>query len=149
MDKLQEDEQESVVMPTSNGGLYMCYLPKLEKAKSGKPITQHNISSMVVESVKRIKLKTPDELLEELEDQCFVRVSTPWICSAHFDKIYVKRKHNTSLASCSFYQKKTKSKENEHFLFLAVMLYTVGLLSVLSYTNYCKFLYAARGLVVI
>lgn len=64
------------MMPNSNGESYICYLPKAEKAKSGKPVTQHNISSLIVESEKRIKLKTPDELLEELKDRCFVRVSS-------------------------------------------------------------------------
>lgn len=63
-------------MPNSNGQSYICHLPKVEKAKSGKLVSQHNISSLIVESEKRIKLKTPDELLEELKDQCFVRVSS-------------------------------------------------------------------------
>ncbi|KAM6553274.1 hypothetical protein CsatB_014036 [Cannabis sativa] len=73
-----EDDQESVVMPNNNGQNYLCYLPKVEKVKSGKTVTQHNISSMIVESEKRIKLKTPDELLEELRDRCFVRQEGWW-----------------------------------------------------------------------
>ncbi|GMN47383.1 hypothetical protein TIFTF001_016559 [Ficus carica] len=73
-----DDNQESVVMPNSNGQSYICHLPKVEKAKSGKPVSQHNISSLIVESEKRIKLKTPDELLEELKDQCFVRQEGWW-----------------------------------------------------------------------
>jgi protein OS-9 len=47
----------------------------VEKAKSEKPITQLNISSMIVETEERVKLKTPDELLEVLKGSCFVRVS--------------------------------------------------------------------------
>lgn len=55
-------------MPNKNGENFICFLPKLEKAKSGKPATQLNTSSMIMESEKRIKLKTPDELLEILKD---------------------------------------------------------------------------------
>lgn len=73
-----DDDQESVVMPNSNGQSYICHLPKVEKAKSGKPVSQHNISSLIIESEKRIKLKTPDELLEELREQCFVRQEGWW-----------------------------------------------------------------------
>lgn len=61
-------------MPNSNGDDFLCYLPKVEKTKSGKPVAQHNTSSLIVETEKRVKLKTPDELLEEYKGQCFVRV---------------------------------------------------------------------------
>lgn len=71
---LQDEDQESVFMPNKNGKNYLCYLPKVEKSKSGKPSIQVNMSSMIVESEKRVKLKTPDELLEALKEQCFVRV---------------------------------------------------------------------------
>lgn len=72
--KLQDDDQEAVVMPNSNGESFLCFLPKVEKAKSGKPVAQFNTSSMIVETEKRIKLKTPDDLLEGHKEQCFVRV---------------------------------------------------------------------------
>jgi len=72
---LQDDDQESIVIPNKNGENYLCFLPKVEKAKSEKPITQLNISSMIVETEERVKLKTPDELLEVLKGSCFVRVS--------------------------------------------------------------------------
>ena len=75
---LQDDDQESVVMPKKNGQNFVCYLPKVEKAKSGNPVNQLNISGMIMETEKRVKLKTPDELLEVLKERCFVRVS---ICS--------------------------------------------------------------------
>lgn len=68
-------------MPNRNGENYLCFLPKVEKAKSGKPVSQLNMSSMIVETGKRVKLKTPDELLEVLKDLCFVRVS---ICYQKF-----------------------------------------------------------------
>uniref|UniRef100_A0A2N9J5V0 MRH domain-containing protein n=1 Tax=Fagus sylvatica TaxID=28930 RepID=A0A2N9J5V0_FAGSY len=45
----------------------------VEKGKSGKPLTQYNTSSMIVETEKRVKLKTPDELLEALKGQCLIR----------------------------------------------------------------------------
>ncbi|KAL9339623.1 hypothetical protein Peur_068638 [Populus x canadensis] len=63
---LPDDDQESIVIPNKNGENYLCFLPKVEKAKSEKPITQLNISSMIVETEERVKLKTPDELLEVL-----------------------------------------------------------------------------------
>lgn len=71
---LQDDDQESVFMPKKNGKNYLCYLPKVEKSKSEKPAIQPNMTSMIMESEKRVKLKTPDELLEALKEQCFVRV---------------------------------------------------------------------------
>ncbi|XP_050125213.1 protein OS-9 homolog [Malus sylvestris] len=73
-----DDGQESVVMPNNNGQNFICYLPKVEEAKSGKQVLQQNISSMIVETEKRIKMKTPDELLEVLKDQCFIRQEGWW-----------------------------------------------------------------------
>lgn len=61
-------------MPNSNGKSFLCFLPKVENVKSEKPVAQYNTSSMIVETEKRVKLKTPDELLEEHKDRCFVRV---------------------------------------------------------------------------
>ncbi|KAE8690964.1 Protein OS-9-like protein [Hibiscus syriacus] len=52
-------------MPNKDGQNFLCFLPKVEKAKTLKPVTQQNTSSMIVESEKRVKLKTPDELLEQ------------------------------------------------------------------------------------
>lgn len=88
--KLQDDDQEAVVMPNSNGENFLCYLPKVEKAKSGKPVAQHNTTGMIVETEKRVKLKTPDELLEEHKGQCFVRVRslTPKSECIIFNKYY-------------------------------------------------------------
>lgn len=73
-----DDDQESIVMPDKTGQKYICYLPKVEKEKSGKPVIQHNISSMIVETEKRIKQKTPDELLEVLRGPCFLRQEGWW-----------------------------------------------------------------------
>ncbi|CAI0542638.1 unnamed protein product [Linum tenue] len=70
-----DEDQESVVMPDTNGRSYICYLPKIEKAKSEKPVNQVNITSMIVETERRLKLKTPDELLEVFKGKCLVRVS--------------------------------------------------------------------------
>ncbi|KAL6974042.1 Protein OS-9, partial [Sarracenia purpurea var. burkii] len=73
-----DDDQESVVMPNKNGDKFLCFLPKVEKSKAGKPVTQQNMSSLIMESEKRIKLKTPDELLEVLKDRCFIRQEGWW-----------------------------------------------------------------------
>ncbi|KAE8678788.1 Protein OS-9-like protein [Hibiscus syriacus] len=58
-----DDGQESVVMPNKDGKNFLCFLPKVEKAK--KTVTHQNNSSLIVETEKRVKLKTPDELLEQ------------------------------------------------------------------------------------
>ncbi|XP_012081137.1 protein OS-9 homolog [Jatropha curcas] len=73
-----DDNQESMVVPNKNGENFLCYLPKVEKARSGKSLNQLNVSSMIVETEKRVKLKTPDELLEVFKDQCFVRQEGWW-----------------------------------------------------------------------
>lgn len=63
-------------MPNKDGQKFLCYLPKAEKSKNGQSTAQQNLSSMVMESEIRFKLKTPDELLEVLKERCFLRVST-------------------------------------------------------------------------
>ncbi|KAL8488450.1 hypothetical protein ACS0TY_024647 [Phlomoides rotata] len=73
-----DDDQESITMPNKNGEKFLCFLPKVEKSKSGRLVSQQNISSMIVESETRMKLKTPDELLEVLKDRCFVRQEGWW-----------------------------------------------------------------------
>ncbi|KAK2450622.1 protein OS-9 protein [Trifolium repens] len=73
-----DDDQESLVVPDKNGQKFICYLPKVEKEKSGKPLIQHNVSSMIVETEKRVKQKTPDELLEVLKGPCFLRQEGWW-----------------------------------------------------------------------
>ncbi|KAJ7979021.1 OS-9 [Quillaja saponaria] len=73
-----DEDQESVVMPQKNGQKFLCFFPKVEKAKSGMPVIQQNTSSMIVETEKRVKLKTPDELLEVLKDRCFIRQEGWW-----------------------------------------------------------------------
>jgi len=70
-------------MPNTNGKNYLCFLPKVEKPKSGKLATQHNSSSMIMESEKRVKVKTPDELLEVMDEHCFLRVSIEYLCLLH------------------------------------------------------------------
>ena len=70
----QDEDQESIIMPNKHGEKFLCFLPKVEKSKSGKPVAQQNLSSMIMESETHMKLKTPDELLEVLKDRCFIRV---------------------------------------------------------------------------
>ncbi|KAM7508276.1 hypothetical protein LguiA_018729 [Lonicera macranthoides] len=73
-----DDDQESVVMPNKNGEKFLCFLPKVEKSKNEKPVIQQNTSSLIVGTEKRIKQKTPDELLEVLKDGCFLRQEGWW-----------------------------------------------------------------------
>ncbi|OAY62638.1 protein OS-9 homolog isoform X2 [Ananas comosus] len=73
-----ENGQESVVMTNKEGQNYMCFLPKEEETKTVRSIIQQNSSNVIVESDRRIKLKTPDELLDVLKDQCFYRHEGWW-----------------------------------------------------------------------
>ncbi|XP_071724435.1 protein OS-9 homolog [Rutidosis leptorrhynchoides] len=73
-----DDDQESVLMPSKKGQNYLCFLPKIEKVKTRKPVIQPNTSSVIMESDKRVNLKTPDELLEALKGPCFVRQEGWW-----------------------------------------------------------------------
>ncbi|KAL4564054.1 hypothetical protein LXL04_028104 [Taraxacum kok-saghyz] len=73
-----DDDQESVVMPKKNGEKFQCFLPKVEKTKSEKQTIQQNSTSLILETEKRFKLKTPDELLEALKDRCFLRQEGWW-----------------------------------------------------------------------
>lgn len=65
-------------MSNKEGQKFLCFLPKVEEAKTVKLVTQQNTSNMIVETERRDKLKTPDELLEVLKDGhsngCFIRV---------------------------------------------------------------------------
>lgn len=73
-----DDDLESITMSNKNGDKFLCFLPKVEKSKSGKIVSQKNVSSMIMESETRMKLKTPDELLEVLKDRCFIRQEGWW-----------------------------------------------------------------------
>lgn len=73
-----DDDLESVFMPNKNGKNYLCYLPKVEKPKTGKLSAQQNTSNMIMESEKRVRVKTPDELLEILRDRCLIRQEGWW-----------------------------------------------------------------------
>lgn len=65
-------------MLDKHGRRYLCFLPKEEKATSGWTSTQQNISSVMMETEKMVKLKTPDELLQPLSEVCHLRVRTGW-----------------------------------------------------------------------
>ncbi|XP_039018819.1 protein OS-9 homolog [Hibiscus syriacus] len=65
-------------MPNKDGKDFLCFLPMVEKAKTLKSVNLQNTSSMIVESEKRVKLKSPDELLEVLKDRCFIRQEGWW-----------------------------------------------------------------------
>ncbi|XP_050213653.1 protein OS-9 homolog [Mercurialis annua] len=81
-----DEDQESVVMPNKNGQNYLCYLPKVERAKSGYHVNQMNISGMIMETEKQVKLKTPDELLEVLKERCFIRQEGWWSYEFCYEK---------------------------------------------------------------
>ncbi|KAA8535205.1 hypothetical protein F0562_030208 [Nyssa sinensis] len=48
-----DDDQESIVMPNKNGRKVLCFLPKVEKSKTGMPVPQQNTSSLIVETKKQ------------------------------------------------------------------------------------------------
>lgn len=73
-----DDNQESLVMPNKNGEKFLCFLPKVEKSKGGKLVGLQNKSSMIMETERTMKIKTPDELLEVLKDRCFIRQEGWW-----------------------------------------------------------------------
>lgn len=73
----QGDTLESVVMLDKQGRKYLCFLPKEEESTTGWTSTQQNVSTVMMETEKQqVKLKTPDELLQLLNEKCLVRVST-------------------------------------------------------------------------
>ncbi|KAJ8634913.1 hypothetical protein MRB53_009180 [Persea americana] len=73
-----DEDQESMLMTNKSGQRFLCYLPMVEVTKTGKPIAQQNMSSLIVESDRRIKPKTPDELMEVLTEQCLLRQEGWW-----------------------------------------------------------------------
>ncbi|XP_010250304.1 PREDICTED: protein OS-9 homolog isoform X2 [Nelumbo nucifera] len=73
-----DEDQESVVMSSKDGQKFQCFLPRVEKSRTGKEVTQHNTSNMIVETERRANLKTPDELLELLKEGCFIRQEGWW-----------------------------------------------------------------------
>lgn len=62
-------------MLDKQGRRFLCFLPKEEESTTGWASTQQNMSTVLMETDKQLKLKTPDELLQPLNDQCLLRVS--------------------------------------------------------------------------
>lgn len=60
-------------MSNKEGRNYNCFLPLIEETKHLR-VTQENSSSIITESERKIVFKTPDELIEILNDKCFYRV---------------------------------------------------------------------------
>ncbi|KAG9450222.1 hypothetical protein H6P81_010187 [Aristolochia fimbriata] len=73
-----DGDQESIVMSDKKGKTFFCFLPAVEGSKSGQPTSQQNSSSIIVESKRQIKLKTPDELMEVMKDRCWTRQEGWW-----------------------------------------------------------------------
>uniref|UniRef100_A0A1D1XVU6 Protein OS-9 homolog n=2 Tax=Anthurium amnicola TaxID=1678845 RepID=A0A1D1XVU6_9ARAE len=65
-------------MSNKKGQKYLCSLPVVEETRSVKPIIQQNTSNVIVEGDRRIKLRTPDELMEVLKDRCLYRLEGWW-----------------------------------------------------------------------
>ncbi|XP_023634544.1 protein OS-9 homolog [Capsella rubella] len=82
---------ESMVMMDKHGGRFLCYLPKEEKATSGWTSSQQNISTVMMDTHKQVKLRTPDELLQSLE-KCIVRQEGWWSYEFCHEK-YVRQVH--------------------------------------------------------
>ncbi|CAN6813912.1 unnamed protein product [Brassica oleracea] len=73
------DNLESMVMLDKQGRRYLCFLPKEEEVASGwKTSTMQNISTVLMETDKQMKLKTPDKLLQPLNEKCLVRQEGWW-----------------------------------------------------------------------
>ncbi|MCL7026758.1 hypothetical protein MKW94_017323 [Papaver nudicaule] len=72
------DDQESLVMSNVEGRKYICFLPSVEKPKADNSVAQNNSSNSLVESERQVRLKTPDELLEDLKGPCFYRQEGWW-----------------------------------------------------------------------
>ncbi|XP_056860770.1 protein OS-9 homolog [Raphanus sativus] len=71
--------EESMVMLDKQGRRFLCFLPKEEEATSGWTSTQQqNVSTVLMETDKQVKLKTPDELLQPLDEKCLVRQEGWW-----------------------------------------------------------------------
>lgn len=73
-----DEDQESMMMTNKKGHSFLCFLPMIDETKTEKPNTQHNMSKLIVESDRRIKLKTPDELMEVLTERCLLRQEGWW-----------------------------------------------------------------------
>ncbi|KAK1276906.1 hypothetical protein QJS04_geneDACA003744 [Acorus gramineus] len=73
-----DNDQEAVVMANNKGQNFLCFLPVVEETKTVEPTDQQNTSNVIVESTKRTKLKSPDELMEVLKDRCFYRQEGWW-----------------------------------------------------------------------
>ncbi|GLJ36795.1 hypothetical protein SUGI_0742160 [Cryptomeria japonica] len=70
--------QESVLMTDREGQKFECFLPKTDVYKDAKDSNEQYSSSVTLAKDRQIKTKTPDELLEALKDQCFLRHDGWW-----------------------------------------------------------------------
>lgn len=70
--------QESVLMTDRGGQKFECFLPKTDVYKDAKDSSEQYSSGVTLAKDRQIKTKTPDELLEALKDQCFLRHDGWW-----------------------------------------------------------------------
>lgn len=72
---LQDDDLEAIILPNKEGLKFLCFLPKVTNPNDLTPVVQHNSSSMHMETENNLNLKTPDELLDGLNNICLLRVN--------------------------------------------------------------------------
>lgn len=72
---VQTDNQEKIPMTDRDGKKYVCALSNPRVQHSGKTGDVHNGSSIGLVTDERSTRKSPEELLEELKDLCFRRVT--------------------------------------------------------------------------
>ncbi|ESQ50093.1 hypothetical protein EUTSA_v10002066mg [Eutrema salsugineum] len=72
------DNLETMVMIDKQRRKFLCFLPKEEEPMSGWSSTQQNVSTVMMETDKQLKLKTPDELLQPLNEKCLIRQEGWW-----------------------------------------------------------------------
>ncbi|XP_068637709.1 protein OS-9 homolog isoform X2 [Aristolochia californica] len=91
-----DEDQESIVMSDKTGKPFLCFLPAVEESNSGQSTSQLNSSSIIVESERQIKLKTPDELMEVMKDLCWTRVVQEFILGVYDPEATAAFNHNRS-----------------------------------------------------
>uniref|UniRef100_A0A0D6R9F1 Protein OS-9 homolog n=1 Tax=Araucaria cunninghamii TaxID=56994 RepID=A0A0D6R9F1_ARACU len=70
--------QESIMMADGDGQRFECFLPKIDENKDVENVNEKYSSSVTLATDRQTKTKTPDELLEVMKDQCFLRHEGWW-----------------------------------------------------------------------
>ncbi|KAH9322309.1 hypothetical protein KI387_016948, partial [Taxus chinensis] len=70
--------QESMMMTGRDGQRFECFLAKTDENTDDINFREHYSSGVTLAKDRQTKIKTPDELLEVLKDQCFLRHEGWW-----------------------------------------------------------------------